>query len=116
MLLKKSRGSLMSLEHAVDGSHIPIKAPMENPNAYYNRKKFHSVVLLATCDANLQFTVYGLLIQGAPTMPQCSDHPSYLPSQQFCFPRGVIYTGIQHFHSWDVYQDLYLYQDERREF
>nr|XP_011424993.3 putative nuclease HARBI1 [Crassostrea gigas] len=41
---------------AVDGSHIPITAPKENPNAYYNRKKFHSVVLLATCDANLQFT------------------------------------------------------------
>lgn len=38
----------------VDGLHIPNKAPRENPNAYYNRKKFPSVVLLAICDANLQ--------------------------------------------------------------
>lgn len=30
---------------AVDGSHIPIKAPRENPNGYYNRKTFPSVVL-----------------------------------------------------------------------
>lgn len=30
-----------------DGSHIPIKTPRENPNAYYNRKRIHTVVPLA---------------------------------------------------------------------
>ena len=38
---------------AVDGSHISIKAPTENPNDYINRKKFHSVVLQATADLSL---------------------------------------------------------------
>ena len=47
---------LLNVLGAVDGSHIPIKAPTKNPNAYYNRKKYHSVVLLATCDASLRFT------------------------------------------------------------
>lgn len=35
---------------AVDGSHIPIKAPTENPEDYYNRKGFHSIVLQGTVD------------------------------------------------------------------
>lgn len=30
---------------AVDGCHIRINAPREHPNSYYNRKKFHSMVL-----------------------------------------------------------------------
>ncbi|XP_065178659.1 uncharacterized protein LOC135809271 [Sycon ciliatum] len=41
---------------AIDGSHIPIKAPMESTDAYLNRKRFHSIVLQAVCDANLLFT------------------------------------------------------------
>ena len=41
---------------AIDGSHIPIKAPSKHAPAYYNRKQFHSLVLLACCDANNCFT------------------------------------------------------------
>lgn len=41
---------------AIDGTHIPIKAPVNHAPAYYNRKTFHSLVLLATCHANLCFT------------------------------------------------------------
>lgn len=41
---------------ALDGSHIQIKAPVNHAPAYFNRKKFHSLVLLAVCDANLCFT------------------------------------------------------------
>ena len=37
---------------AIDGSHIPIKAPEENPTYYFNRKGFYSVVLQALVDAN----------------------------------------------------------------
>lgn len=40
---------------AVDGSHIPIKAPSENPDCYYNRKGFHSVILQAVVDSHLNF-------------------------------------------------------------
>lgn len=41
---------------AIDGCHIPIEAPFENPNAYYNRKQFHSVILQAVCSHDLTFT------------------------------------------------------------
>jgi hypothetical protein len=41
---------------AIDGTHIQIKAPSKHAPAYYNRKQFHSVVLLACCNANNCFT------------------------------------------------------------
>ncbi|XP_031557719.1 protein ANTAGONIST OF LIKE HETEROCHROMATIN PROTEIN 1-like [Actinia tenebrosa] len=40
---------------ALDGSHIPITAPTENPNEYRNRKNFHSIVLQGVADANMKF-------------------------------------------------------------
>ena len=40
---------------ALDGSHIPIKAPKEEPNEYVNRKSFHSIVLQGVADANRKF-------------------------------------------------------------
>lgn len=47
---------LQGVVGAIDGTHIQIKAPINHAPAYYNRKKFHSLVLLATCDSNLCFT------------------------------------------------------------
>ena len=41
---------------AIDGSHIPIKAPRECPENYINRKDFHSIVLQACCDHEMFFT------------------------------------------------------------
>ena len=40
---------------ALDGSHIPIEAPKEDPNEYVNRKSFHSIVLQGVADANGKF-------------------------------------------------------------
>ena len=40
---------------AIDGSHIPIIAPKNDPNDYYNRKQFHSVVLQGVADARGRF-------------------------------------------------------------
>lgn len=40
---------------ALDGSHIPIKAPKEDPNEYVDRKSFHSIVLQGVADANGKF-------------------------------------------------------------
>lgn len=36
---------------AIDGTHIPIAAPVENPSAYVNRKSFHSIVMQALVDS-----------------------------------------------------------------
>lgn len=51
-----SANNFPNIVGAIDGCHIPIQAPWENPNAYFNRKKFHSIVLQAVCDADLKFT------------------------------------------------------------
>ena len=40
---------------AIDGSHIPIIAPKNDPNDYYNRKQFHSIVLQGVADAQGRF-------------------------------------------------------------
>ncbi|XP_066583798.1 putative nuclease HARBI1 [Prorops nasuta] len=39
----------------IDGCHIPISTPVENPNSYVNRKGFHSLVLQGICDYNRKF-------------------------------------------------------------
>ena len=40
---------------AINGSHIPIIAPSENPLYYYNWKGYHSVVLQALVDREYKF-------------------------------------------------------------
>lgn len=40
---------------AIDGCHIPIKAPPQNAIDYYNRNNIHSVILQAVCNDKKQF-------------------------------------------------------------
>lgn len=40
---------------AIDGTHIPITAPKEHAAKYINRKGFHSILLQAVCNPNLEF-------------------------------------------------------------
>jgi hypothetical protein len=40
---------------AVDGCHVPIKAPQDAQASYINRQNFHSIVLQAVCDDKLNF-------------------------------------------------------------
>ena len=35
---------------AIDGTHIPVEAPVENPTDYHNRKGWDSVILHGTVD------------------------------------------------------------------
>ena len=53
---------------SLDGTHISVKAPIGYEMDYYNYKKFHSVVMLATVNSNLEFTYVNV---GAPG--RCND-------------------------------------------
>lgn len=41
---------------AIDGCHVPIACPQQQPADYVNRKGFYSVILQAVCDHTLSFT------------------------------------------------------------
>ena len=41
---------------AIDGCHIPVKAPRKNRKQYINRRGFHSLQLQVICDMDMQFT------------------------------------------------------------
>ena len=50
---------------AIDGSHIPIIAPNEDANDYYNRKQFHSVILQGVTDAQGRFIHFSTWYAGS---------------------------------------------------
>ena len=41
---------------ALDGKHVIMECPRDGGSAFYNYKSFHSIVLLAICDAKYCFT------------------------------------------------------------
>jgi len=46
---------MRNILRAIDGCHIAIKAPVHEPSAYVNWKRFHSVVLQTVVDSQLMF-------------------------------------------------------------
>ncbi|CAF2068136.1 unnamed protein product [Rotaria magnacalcarata] len=72
---------------ALDGTHISIKPPQGLELDYYNYKKFHSIIMLATVDSNLLFTYVNV---GAPG--RCNDAYVYSKCQLYDVVQGDIYS------------------------
>lgn len=51
----KKRCKLPEVIGCIDGSHIPIRAPIENKIDYFNRKKFYSIILQGVVDSRKRF-------------------------------------------------------------
>src|SRR5947207_1867951 len=51
----KRKAGILYAVGAIDGSHIPIKAPKQFPMDYYNRKGFYSIILQAVIDFSGKF-------------------------------------------------------------
>lgn len=50
---------------AIDCSHIPIKAPMDDEAIFVNRKKFHSMNIQVVCDANRRILNFNVSYPGS---------------------------------------------------
>ena len=52
----EEEGGFPGIIGVVDGTHIRIRAPEHEPEAYINRKKFQSINVQLVCDDNMVFT------------------------------------------------------------
>ena len=82
---------------AIDGSHIPIKAPKKHANSYINRKMFKSIILQAVCDDRMKFTDVFVswpgsvhdsrVLKNSDLFTRCSNQEDEM------FPKGAFLLG-----------------------
>ena len=83
---------------AIDGKHIAIECPKFGGSKYYNYKKFHSVVLMAVCDAGYRFTFVDIGAYGSDNDASILNRTQFfqdLETESLPIPEPRIIDGQQ---------------------
>ena len=78
MRLYKDKSGFPSCAVAIDGTHIPTQASLENCTDYINRKSYHSTVMQALVDSKYFFKMSSLVDQAVSMMPKCFPTQSFI--------------------------------------
>ncbi|KAH6945030.1 hypothetical protein HPB50_006917 [Hyalomma asiaticum] len=81
-LVRRGRSPLPDVIGAIDGCHVRIAKPTESEQSYYNRKKFHSIILQGVCDAERLFIDVFVGIPGR-------SHDSRVLEHSFLHEEGI---------------------------
>ena len=76
----------------MDGKHIRIPAPPNAGSEFYNYKQFHSLNLLAVCDADLKFTFVDIGQSGQWSDSGVFENSSFGPALLKSESKNIIFV------------------------